>query len=46
MFILARSYNIASMIDSRIAIVKEKLMKVMKLLKEDKDNINVLESNL
>ncbi|KAK0602195.1 hypothetical protein LWI29_031264 [Acer saccharum] len=34
------------MIDSGTAIVKEKLMEVMKLLEEDVDTINVLESNL
>ncbi|KAI9177701.1 hypothetical protein LWI28_018300 [Acer negundo] len=34
------------MTDSGTAIVKEKLVEVMKLLEEDVDIINVLESNL
>ncbi|KAK0582230.1 hypothetical protein LWI29_023144 [Acer saccharum] len=39
-------YNIASMTDYGTAIVKEKLVEVMKLLEEDADTINVLEINL
>ncbi|KAK2655101.1 hypothetical protein Ddye_008153 [Dipteronia dyeriana] len=39
-------YNIASMTNSGTAIVKEKLVEIIKLLEEDLDIINVLERNL